>query len=206
MRPLYTIGDRGLVVGIADEHDDKKVLRIFEEIHPEIVGVAIAEEDLYYVSSVNKAEGTENKHGSDECEMSGMVSSISGDIAELCSAKGIKIVPLYPNWEEYMNMFCQCVGGLDLIIYSMAARRMHKKAMRKARSEYEYRILMRNFRMRIKGYGKLEKMVCNHIARIIWEKILNFDKRFVIFLDYERVDNVVDILRREYSIHISPIQ
>ncbi|MCE5295674.1 MAG: hypothetical protein LLG16_01035 [Euryarchaeota archaeon] len=120
-----------VIKGLVSE--EKKVQDAIDEVAPDAVGISISKEELEGLSHKEEYEFMEPSFLEHVYKLN---LETFGDVKmpppcyvramDLCTERGIRIVPLDMNEELFSETYCDKVGGFDLIRDSFFSSRAHK--------------------------------------------------------------------------------
>jgi hypothetical protein len=181
---------RGLV------SEEESVANAFREIGPDAVAVSISKEEL---------EGLRRKEDYDKYEPSSLEISYAENLSifgkveipppcfvkslELCDQDKVPIIAIDMDEEKFSDMFCDSVGGLDLLRESLFARKAWKKKF--DLSSPESFVIDWDRRVnRASGFRELERAREKHMAEALADAARTH-KKILAVVECERVEGVV---------------
>jgi hypothetical protein len=185
---------RGLV------SEEESVANAFREIGPDAVAVSISKEEL---------EGLRRKEDYDKYEPSSLEISYAENLSifgkveipppcfvkslELCDQDKVPIIAIDMDEEKFSDMFCDSVGGLDLLRESLFARKAWKKKFDLS-SPQSFVIDWDRRVNKAKGFRALERTREEHMAL----SLVNLSKRctsILAVIEFERSAGVEAFLK-----------
>jgi hypothetical protein len=103
------------------------------------------------------------------------------------------------NEELYTETYCQEIGGLDLIRESMFVNRAHRKKFDLS-SAGAFALDWDKKVNKPGGFRKLNRKREEHMAEVL-RKLAGKYHRMLVVVEYERADNVADLLVPEPAQH-----
>lgn len=181
---------RGLV------SEEESVANAFREIGPDAVAVSISREEL---------EGLRRKEDYDKYEPSSLEIAYAENLSifgkveipppcfvkslELCDQDKVPIIAIDMDEEKFSDMFCDSVGGLDLLRESLFARKAWKKKF--DLSSPESFVIDWDRRVnRASGFRELERAREKHMAEVLADAARTH-KKILAVVECERVEGVV---------------
>ncbi len=181
---------RGLV------SEEESVANAFREIGPDAVAVSISKEEL---------EGLRRKEDYDKYEPSSLEIAYAENLSifgkveipppcfvkslELCDQDKVPIIAIDMDEEKFSDMFCDSVGGLDLLRESLFARKAWKKKF--DLSSPESFVIDWDRRVnRASGFRELERAREKHMAEALADAARTH-KKILAVVECERVEGVV---------------
>jgi hypothetical protein len=197
-----TIDVLPVVKGLVSE--ESAVERVFELVRPEVVGISISPEEL---EGLRKKEDYDKYEPSDLEVAYGDLLSTFGMVKipppcyvkalELSERKGITIVAIDMCEEHYTDVYCNCVGAIDLLRESFFVRRLTRKKFdlsspRNFVLDWDRKVNASN------GFKKLSQMREQYMTeRII--QMASIHRKILAVVECERADGIVMNLEKMAS-------
>jgi len=188
-----------VVKGLVSEGE--KVRQIIESTGPEIVCLSISKEELdglsrkddYALYEMSFLEQVYKIHLEEFGEVK-LPPPCFVDAFDLCSEKGIKMMPLDMNEELYSETYCLKVSGIDLLREQFFSNRAHK--LRLDHSSPENFVKAWDKRVnRAKGFKELNQDREKHMAECL-RRLVDRNVSILALVECERADGVCGWLEK----------
>ena len=186
------------IKGLCSEKE--KVTEALNSNEYDAVGVALGIEDIEAIRRRAEIEGEFESSELDEVYSYllkdfgniDMPDPASTCLIDECSAKGIPIIPLDMNDEDYTKLYCDTVSTMEFLKEKRLIKKSLKKKFDKSSPEAflrEWDDLMNS----IKGYAQMSGYRESYIAEQI-KDTSKYRKHVLALIEYERVDGVLKLL------------
>lgn len=115
------------------------------------------------------------------------------ELVDLCSEKGMEVIPLDMSDMDFDAAFVECVKATEFTSVHRMAKKGFSKKMDESSPE-ALAIAWDKFVSKTKGFGRLDKCREQHIAREIIDTA-RYRRSLLAVIEVERVEGVVDIIR-----------